>query len=160
MDLFVCEISFRLWMTSHNISEADGFCGTLIWWSIFFLFLMSIPFYQFVSLQHGGHRGSDVWMLMSRRKAVLKGSLDSCSPKLTGSQKCLSEVLVPSVCIEISIHSLTHSADSCCAPAVLQSSTGTRQTRWCSSLSCAAQSTGRLPQLKPIRRVLGQREGG
>lgn len=119
MDLFVCELFFRLWMTSHSISEADGFCGTLIWWSIFFLFLMSIPFYQFVSLRHGGHRGSDVWMLMSRRKAVLKGSLDSCSPKLTGSQKCLSEVLVPSVCIEIFVHSLAHSADSCCTPAVL-----------------------------------------
>lgn len=51
-------------------------------------------------------------VLTSRRKAVLKGSLESCSPKLTGSQKCLSEVLVPSVRIQLSIHSLAHSASA------------------------------------------------
>lgn len=120
MDLCVCEwkIFFRLWMTLHSISEVDRFCGTLIWWSIFFLLLMSIMFYQFVSLRHGGHRGRGV-CVCECLWAVLKSSLESCSPKITDSQTCLSEVLVPSVRIHISVHSLAYSAVSCCAPAGL-----------------------------------------
>lgn len=114
MGLCVCEIFFRLWMTSHSISEVDGFGGaSSCFWCR----------YCFISLCHSDMEDIGevvcVWMLMNKSRAVPKGSLESCSPKLTDSQKCLSEVLVPSVHIQISVRSLAHSADSCCAPAGL-----------------------------------------